>query len=164
MTRIDKTSISHSRLHQNQLSQNNDTLYFTQLLHPYTETSTDAFCYRLIRVFRESRLSKTEHRKFLDLIHYGLAVPNNLPSNMNKLVSLVEMTANLFRKRRVCLICTNDINNDLRFCPVRPDSNDSNIAFIYDSGYQIYFVIIVKKIIERKFGDIKIKFGQTMIH
>ncbi|CAF3352277.1 unnamed protein product, partial [Rotaria sp. Silwood2] len=130
-------------------TEGNDLPYSTQLLHPYTSIYTDAFCQRIFYLFRESKLSKREHRKFLDLINDALPIPNNLASNMNRLLSMIQMKVNLFRKRRICLICTYEIANDVCFCPLCPKSNDTNIAIVYDSDIKSIVSLLLKKHYEK---------------
>ncbi|CAF4904656.1 unnamed protein product, partial [Rotaria magnacalcarata] len=64
-----------------------DTSSSNDFLHSYTDTPADTFCYRLVYLFRQSQLSKTQCHSFVDLIHSALPQPNNLPLNMNQLLS-----------------------------------------------------------------------------
>ena len=123
----------------------NDPTYSNQLLHPYTDIPTDIFCRRLLQTFRDSKLSKSEHHKFLNLIHDALPIPNNLPLNMNKLLLLIQIKKNLFNKKRICLLCTQDIAGDLCFCPTCSNSNDTNIATIYQSDIKSIISLLLKK-------------------
>ena len=121
-----------------------DSFDSDQFLHAHTDTRTDTFCYRLLRLFREAGLSKTERRKFLDLIHTALPIPNNLPSNINKLLSMLEIKHNLFRKRKICIFCYHNLPEDTSFCPECPTSSEKDIAFIYDSDIKFILSSLIK--------------------
>ncbi|CAF1160347.1 unnamed protein product [Rotaria sp. Silwood1] len=122
------------------------SFYSTEVLHPYTETLTNTFCYRLVNIFRASRLSKTECRTFFDLIHSALPNPNNLPSNMNQLLSMFQLKHNLFKKRKICLLCYKKIGDDVGFCSDCPTSNEATTAIIYDSDIKSILSLLLKKL------------------
>ncbi|CAF1311019.1 unnamed protein product, partial [Rotaria sordida] len=69
-----------------------------------------------------------------------------LPLNMNKLLSVIQIEKNLFNKKRLCLICTQDIASDICFCPTCPNSNDTNIAIIYQSDLKSILSLLLKKL------------------
>ncbi len=121
-------------------------IYSNQVLHPYTNLSTETFCYRFVQLFHQGKLAKTEHQKFLDLFESVLPIPNNLRKNMSQLLSLLEMKENFFRKRVICLICSRDIPDDLCFCSVCTESNDTNIAIIYDADIQSILKLLLNKL------------------
>ena len=127
---IDELSMLNSDIYSNTVFEGNDSGYSDRLLHPYTTVQTDMFCRRLLQVFRDSKFSKSEHHKYLNLIHDALPIPNNLPPNMKKLLSLILMK-NLFNKKRICLMCAQDIAADLYFCSMFSNSDDTNIAIMY---------------------------------
>ena len=105
----------------------------TELLHPYTDIPTDLFCYRLFQLFRSSELSKNDYHKFLNLIHSVLPMPNNLLSNINQLLRIIKIDDNFFKKRKICLLCQRDIPAELFHCVDCSMSDETNIAFVYES-------------------------------
>ena len=146
---IDEFSMLNSSVYSDRILEENDPTYSNQLLHPYTDIPTDIFCRRLLQIFRDSKLSKSEHHKFLNLIHDALPILNNLPLNMNKLLFLIQIKKNLFNKNRICLLCTQDIAGDLCFCPTCPNSNDTNIAIIYQSDIKSILSLLLKNFIKK---------------
>ncbi|CAF4735302.1 unnamed protein product, partial [Rotaria sp. Silwood2] len=141
---INKISMLNSSVYSDSIFEENDSTYSIQLLHPYTDIPTAIFCRKLLQTFRDSKLSKNEHHKFLNLIHDALPIPNNLPLNMNKLFSLIQIKKNLFNKKKICLMCTQDIASDMCFCPTCPNSNDTNIAIIYQSDIKSILTLLLK--------------------
>ncbi|CAF1987565.1 unnamed protein product [Rotaria magnacalcarata] len=139
---IDQISASNSNTDQDEID---DTSSSNDFLHSYTDTPADTFCYRLVYLFRQSQLSKTQCHSFIDLIHSALPQPNSLPSNMNQLLSMLQLKVNFFKKRKVCLLCYNDLAGDARICLNCPTSADSNIAIIYDSDLMSILSILLKK-------------------
>lgn len=117
----------------------------SDLLHDYTIMSNDVFCNRLLQLFRSSKLSKSEHQKFLDLIRSGLPNPNNLPSNMRSLLKTVQMDESLFTKRTVCSICEKDIIDKSSICSTCPDSNKTNLVNIYESNIHRIICVLLKR-------------------
>ncbi|CAF2186810.1 unnamed protein product [Rotaria magnacalcarata] len=139
---IDQISASNSNTDQDEID---DTPSSNDFLHSYTDTPADTFCYRLVYLFRQSQLSKTQCHSFIDLIHSALPQPNSLPSNMNQLLSMLQLKVNSFKKRKVCLLCYNDLAGDARIYLNCPTSADSNIAIIYDSDLMSILSILLKK-------------------
>ncbi|CAM4837547.1 unnamed protein product [Rotaria magnacalcarata] len=140
---IDQISASNSSSDHDEID---DTPSSNDFLHPYTDTPANTFCYQLVNLFRQSQLSKTQCHSFVDLIHSALPQPNNLPLNMNQLLSTLQLKVNFFKKRKVCLLCYNDLAGDARICLNCPTSADSNIAIIYDSDLMSILSILLKKL------------------
>ena len=123
----------------------NEPFSSSESLHQHTTVSTNLFCQRLFQLFRSSKLSKTDHQKFLDLIRSGLPNPNNLPLNIRSLLETIQIDGNLFNKRRVCLLCHKDIVEDVYRCVDCPNSNDTNMTFIYESDLTKIVSLLVKR-------------------
>ncbi len=132
---MDESLVSKSCINFDGRIEENGIIHSNRVLHPYTNSSTETFCYRLVQLFRQSKLAKIEHRKFLDLIESVLPIPNELPKNMNELLSLLEMKENFFRKRRICLVCSRDIPDSLCFCFVR---FYITVCFLYYCMFSIF--------------------------
>ncbi|CAF4576327.1 unnamed protein product, partial [Rotaria magnacalcarata] len=58
---------------------------------------------------------------------------------------MLQLKVNFFKKRKVCLLCYNDLAGDARICLNCPTSADSNIAIIYDSDLMSILSILLKK-------------------
>lgn len=117
-----------------------------EFLHHYTDVSTHDFCYRLIRMFRDLHICKSKYRKFIQLIQSILPNPNNLPSSMDLLLSMFNINDNIFTKRKVCLLCENDIAGNLPFCSNCPTSTETNMAIIYDSDVSNLLFLLITRV------------------
>ena len=114
-------------------------------LHPYTNIATDEYCERIAYAFRKAHLSKKEHRVFLDLIREALPFPNSLPSNMRRLLSLIQVKDNLFEKKKICVLCRGIISVDTGLCSLCLGSNEAKTAFVYNSNIKFLLSLLFNK-------------------
>ena len=145
MNNVNEYSMLSSNAYTDEIFEENDLISSAQL-HLYTDISTGDFCRKLLQTFRQSKLSKSEHDKYINLFHDVLPIPNNLPSNMNKLLLLIEMKKNLFSKKKICLICTQNIAGDIYSCPRCPNSDDTDIAIVYQSDIKFILSLLLKSL------------------
>jgi hypothetical protein len=114
------------------------------LLYENSSISTENFCQQILQLFRSSRLSKTDQRRFLDLIRTALPIPNGLPLNMKRLLRLIGVDHVLYRKRKICLVCREQITESPN-CTLCLAANDENSAFIYDFDVAKILSLLLKR-------------------
>ncbi|CAF0964920.1 unnamed protein product [Adineta ricciae] len=142
---MNELSTSSSNDYSSESSEENGLISSVQL-HQYTDLPTGVFCRKLLQTFRHSRISKIERDRFLKLFHEVLPIPNNLPSSMNKVHSLLQFEENLFRKKQICLECTQDIPVDSCSCHRCPNSDETNIAVVYQSDIKVVLSLVLKSL------------------
>ena len=102
-----------------------------QHLHDYTPITREAFCFELMKFLRDANVCKSHSNRLICLIQSILPIPNCFPSTMNDLLSLIGFS-DLFVKRSVCLQCKTNLNYNQRNCSRCSQSDETNIALIYD--------------------------------
>ncbi|CAF1261529.1 unnamed protein product [Didymodactylos carnosus] len=67
-------------------------------LHYYTHLQTNDICMEFLKLLRDSQISKTQSERFLSFIKTLLPYPNKMPTSMEKLLTILNIT-NYFTKR-----------------------------------------------------------------
>ena len=62
---------------------------------------------------------------------------------MGKVLSMLHIRGNLFKQRRLCLLCSQDLS-DARLCPLCPTSSETNTAIIYDTDLKFILSSLLK--------------------
>ena len=132
--------------HVEEMNNEKESDQIVEFLHQYTDVPTCDFCYNLLKVFRDLRISKNKYRKFINLIKSILPNPNSLPLSMEQLLSILNINDNIFTKRKVCLLCANDISGNLHSCPHCPASTETSIAIVYDADIRYLLFLLLKRV------------------
>ena len=72
--RIDDLPVFKSSAHSDEINGAEDSSTTDEPLHAYANITTGSFASRLVYLFRQSRLSKTQFGRFIDLIHSALPI------------------------------------------------------------------------------------------
>ncbi|CAM4744206.1 unnamed protein product [Rotaria magnacalcarata] len=116
-----------------------------QRLHLFTNKSTFEVCDQLIKLFRDSQISKAQARRFLSFIRGILPIPNTLPNSMNQLL-LTLGVKNYFTKRVICSICGIDLDAKSNKCLSCANFDKSNIIFVYDTHFANILTLIITRL------------------
>lgn len=119
-------------------------------LHSYTRNETSDVCIELIKLFRDSQISKIQSEKFLLFINNILPTPNSLPRSMKELISILNIEEN-YQKRSICLLCGRELILKKNECPFCPDFDKKKLTMIYDTN----FPFLLKSISTRLYNEIQ---------
>jgi hypothetical protein len=114
-------------------------------LHGFTSISTKSYCVQLLKLLRDANVCKSHTKRFISLIQSILPLPNNLPSTLDDLLSLLNIE-NFFIKRSVCLICKNDLGYHEKKCTKCQVEDKTMIADIYDVNIRKVLTSMLKRL------------------
>ena len=115
------------------------------LLHNYTNISALTFCENFSSFLRKAQVNKSHSSDLLQLIKTLLPIPNHLPSNMEDLLSLLNVK-DIFTKRSVCLSCKICLEYGKNECSRCRSSDQKTIADIYDVDIYLVLETIIKRL------------------
>ncbi|CAF2789815.1 unnamed protein product [Rotaria sp. Silwood2] len=133
-------------LHGNRLTEPDQN---SALLHQYTHITQNEYCTNLLYLFRQANISKLHSAKILQLISSVLPQPNTAPTTLKALLDYMQVD-NLFVKRRVCLLCHNNIALSSDTCFKCNSNYTKQYADVFDADYEKLF----SEVIERNYVDI----------
>lgn len=119
-------------------------------LHQFTSTSVLTFCEELTAIFRRANVNKSHSSLLMKLVKSILPVPNNMPSSMEELLSQLGVK-NLFSRRRVCLLCKQDVEVGQNLCSSCPSSDSRTMATVFD----VDILLVTTEIVNRLTDEIK---------
>lgn len=119
--------------------------YLHSALHNYSNASTLDYCESVSSFLRMSNISKSHSTLLLKMVKSYLPVPNNVPSTIEELLSLLNVE-NLFTKRSVCTLCKNTLNYDETQCVICRSSDQTSIAHIYDVNVQRVLEVVIERL------------------
>ena len=71
--------------------------------------------FEFLQLRRASQISKRESENFLSLIKSLLPFPNQMPKDMNRLLTGLG-TTNYFNKKTICILCEKEFKSNQQFC------------------------------------------------
>ncbi|UJR38891.1 hypothetical protein I4U23_031559 [Adineta vaga] len=116
------------------------------LLHNYTNMSTKEFCSNLLNLLRKSNICKSHANHLLSFISSTLPLPNNVPKNMENLITRLEIENNTLKKRILCTSCNSNLSCDKKCCVKCQSSNSKTFAYIYDMNIEEYIKSIYTRL------------------
>ncbi|CAF1204622.1 unnamed protein product [Adineta steineri] len=106
------------------------------LLHYYTDISTNEFCSSLLNLLRKSNTCKLHANRLLSFISSILPAPNNVPKKMEDLLKQLEIANNTFKKYLFCTICKEYLSFENKFCSKCSPNDPKRFAFVYDMNIE----------------------------
>ncbi|CAF2032844.1 unnamed protein product [Rotaria magnacalcarata] len=144
----DMTTIS-SPFHNLDIS-NNSTTSIDNLLHHYTNVTTEEFCSKLLSLLRDSHTCKQHSNRLLSFIQSVLPIPNHMPNNIKKVLEKLQIEDNVCKHYMLCTICNNSMLLSDKFCSKCSTSDSHCFAVVYDMDVEN----LIKKIYKRLKIDI----------
>jgi hypothetical protein len=126
-------------------SSNNFSVNHQNLLHYYTNISTEEFCSKLLTLLRNSNTCKSHTNRLLSFMGSILPTPNNVPKNIEDLLEKLEIKNNTFKKYMLCTNCNDHISFTKQFCSKCSSNDTKSFAIVYDMNVEDY----IKKIYTR---------------
>ncbi|CAF1345181.1 unnamed protein product [Adineta steineri] len=106
------------------------------LLHYYTDISTNEFCSSLLNLLRKSNTCKVHANRLLSFISSILPAPNNVPKKTEDLLKQLEIANNTFKKYLFCIICKEYLSFENKFCSKCSPNDSRRFAFVYDMNIE----------------------------
>ena len=113
-------------------------------IHEFTYITTTAYCTDLLNLLRDAGVSKLHSKRLIALIKSVLPTPNNLPSTMTDLLSLMNID-DLFFKQSFCLVCKQYLEYKQRVCFACKYFDEKVIADVYNVNVKH----VLKKLLKR---------------
>ncbi|CAF1355794.1 unnamed protein product [Adineta steineri] len=102
------------------------------LLHYFTDISTNEFCSSLLTLLRKSNTCKLHANRLLAFISSILPAPNNVPKKMEDLLKQLEISNNTFKKYLSCKSCKEYVSFQNDFFSKCLSNDSRRFAFVYD--------------------------------
>lgn len=119
-------------------------------LHRNTFVSVDDFCMNFLTIIRRSQISKTAANDLLLFISNLLPAPHLAPTNMKSLLNRLNVF-DYFERRKICLLCRENISDSLAVCGSCSRAEPKHVAFILDANIES----LMKRIVERLIDQIR---------
>lgn len=100
--------------------------------------------FEFLELIRASQISKRESEKFLSFIKSLLPFPNQMPKDMNRLLTGLG-TTNYFKKKTICILCEKEFKNNQQFCNECSKKEKKYVAHIFDTNIHALICNIVSK-------------------
>ena len=107
------------------------TIPTTIPLHYFTNVLTHEYCQDLLKILRSANICKSQSNELISLVKSALPEPNNMPSSMRELLSMMNIE-DLFTKRRVCILCKCELSSNQNFCTKCQSTDRTKFASVYD--------------------------------
>ncbi|CAF4869588.1 unnamed protein product [Rotaria socialis] len=109
---INDMTIISSPFHNLDIS-NTSTTSIDNLLHHYTNVTTEEFCSKLLNLLRDSHTCKQHSNRLLSFIQSVLPIPNYVPNNIKKVLEKLQIEDNVYKHYMLCTICNNIYDMDV---------------------------------------------------
>ncbi|CAM4870437.1 unnamed protein product [Rotaria socialis] len=134
----------------------------TIVLHRSTNVLLDDACFDFLQLIRRSQISKTNANRWLLFIKSLLPFPNSIPSNINGLLTHLNIF-NYFQKRTVCLLCRRNLQDNQTKCDDCSIADKTNIAYVLDTDVLSLLKTTVSRLANeiQKYKDYFLHFSQN---
>jgi hypothetical protein len=112
-------------------SPSNSPIINENLLHHYTNMSTDEFCSQFMKILRDSHTCKLHANRLLSLIRSILPTPNEAPATTEKLFKMLEIENFVLSKQILCTVCNNSLSSSDTCCQKCLCSDNKCFASVY---------------------------------
>ena len=151
--KTDHGSINDSEIIDNLLDNSetcSDCTNAKQLLHNYTNISTEDFCSKLLSILRDSHTSKCHANRLLSFWRTVFPVPNDIPKTIEKVIETLNIDNNVYRRYIICTICNNVMSFSEKTCSKCSSYDNNCFALVYDMDIEQ----LIKTVYKRLLADI----------
>ena len=114
-------------------------------LHQYTNVLLDVVCVKFVQLIRQSQISKTSVNQLLSFVKSLLPFPNSFPTNMNNLLTHLNVV-DYFQKRTICILCGKNLQDNQPKCNTCLTAQSKHVAYILDTDISSLLTTIVSRL------------------